>query len=193
MDIRSAPTQDGTWLGDQDKGFNDGNLWIGRHSVDGDILVFDPTLTDPAASNISFFSLSQFRQRTFPRSVVAEKIEEITDKSQRAKVKKEYQAWATLKATHEEEQSVARAEARTHQRESIIEQHRQFLAARNIPYQGVRDPLSENKPMGLKRRRRTKCHTCGIALDDFVGAECVVCNGVLCSCGSCGCGVSAGA
>ncbi|MBA4159299.1 MAG: hypothetical protein H0X65_17765, partial [Gemmatimonadetes bacterium] len=40
------------WLGEQDKGFNGGDLWIGRHSVDGDVLVFDPTETDPTASNL---------------------------------------------------------------------------------------------------------------------------------------------
>lgn len=192
MAIQHATDPTESWLGEQDKGFNGGNLWIGRHSVDGDILVFDPTLTDPTATNVSFFSLSQFRQRTFPRSVVAEKIVEITDKRQAAKASAQYQEWAARKATHEEEQSVARTTARTHQRDRILEQHQHFLAQRNLPYEGVRDPLPEGKrPAGLKRRRRTKCHSCGIALDDFVAAECVVCNGVLCSCGACGCGASA--
>jgi len=178
------------WLGEQDKGFNGGDLWIGRHSVDGDVLVFDPTETDPTASNLSFFSLSQFRRRAFPRGAVEEKIAEITDKRQRSEAKKQYEKWAALKATHEEEQTAARATARTHQRERILEQHQQFLEGRNLPYEGVRDAHTEGKkPAGLKRRRRTKCHSCGIALDDFVGAECVVCNGVLCSCGACGCGL----
>ena len=55
--------------------------------------------------------------------------------------------------------------------------------ALGLEYKGER----ETEP-NHKTGRRTKCHSCGIPLDDFASAVCGICDGVLCSCGACACG-----
>ncbi|HEV2150329.1 MAG TPA: hypothetical protein VGR37_23215 [Longimicrobiaceae bacterium] len=178
------------WLGNdapnKDGWFNGGNLWIGRHSADGDILVFDPEVSDPAAGNVSLFSLTQFRHRVFPRSVVAARIPEVTDPDELARAEQRYREWPALKEEREQERAVERGEVAERQRQGAIDRHRHFMEERGVPYEGVRD-TGTGKTAGA-RRRRTKCHSCGIALDDFAASECLVCGGVLCSCGACGCG-----
>jgi hypothetical protein len=165
--------------------FNGGRMWIGQHAADGDILVFDPALSDPAATNLSFFSLTQFRQRVFPRPLVSEKIHEITDKALKARALKQYQEWPTGKAAHEQERADAHAKKAERQKQEVLERHRRLLQAQDIPYQGVRDTTAGTK------RRRTRCRVCAIELDDFASTECVACGGVLCSCGACGCNLRA--
>ena len=98
-------------------GFDLGKMWIGRHSADQDVLVFDPAVSDPGATNLSFYSLSQFRTRTFPRSVAEQKIAEITEKAARAEAQELYEQRTARKAAHESEQSEAREERAGRHRE----------------------------------------------------------------------------
>lgn len=191
MATRAQGKRSEVWIGNDspaeaeaDGWFNGGRTWIGRHSADGDVLVFDPTVCDPAASNLSFFSLTELRQRRFPRAVVEQKIHEVTDAAEHADATERYGQWPALKAAHERERDAARAEVAERQKRGVIELHREFLEERGIAYEGVRETGSGQ---GASKRRRTKCHSCGIGLDDFAGSECVACGIVLCSCGACGC------
>jgi hypothetical protein len=189
MATRTDGDRKEVWLGedtpDRDGWFNGGNLWIGRHSADGDTLVFDPDVSDPAAGNVSLFSLTNLRHRVFPRPVVAAKIPEVTDPAERADAEKRYREWPALKEQREQERVAEREEVAERQRQGALDRHRHFLEERGIAYEGVRE---SGTAKATGRRRRTKCHSCGIALDDFAASECLVCDGVLCSCGACGCG-----
>jgi hypothetical protein len=169
--------------GTADGWFNRGKMWIGRHSADHDVLVFDPAVSDPAANNLSFYSLSQFRTRSFPRAVAEQKIQEITDKSARAEAQARYEQRNSLKAAHESEQSVAKEERTSRHREKALDAHKRYVTNLGIEYQGVRDTTGQEI-----RPRRSRCTVCGIAVDNFVGAACVACGDLLCSCGACGCG-----
>ncbi len=160
----------------------EGGLRIGRHSVDGDTLVFDPALSSPGSTNVALFSLTEFRTRAFPPAFVASRIEEITDPEQREQAEKRYHSWPALKAERDLEMERLGAEGVLRRREQILEEHRLFVESRGVAYQGVKDTVPGAK------RRRSACSRCGIPLDDFVGASCVGCGSVLCSCGACGCG-----
>jgi len=75
-------------------------------------------------------------------------------------------------------------------REAILakereERHREFLKARDILYQGVRE---SNKP---RSQRVTHCWSCKCHLDNSINMECVACRWILCDCGACGCGYHA--
>jgi hypothetical protein len=169
--------------GDTKGALEGGKLWIGRHTADEDILVFDPAETDAGGAYLSFYSLTQYRRRTFPRAVVLEKIVPLDDDVGSARAEKDYQRRATLKAEHGAKQESADSERAQQQKHAVIEAHRRHLEAHGIEYQGVGDTAVEGR-----KGRRTKCHACGIALDDFAASACGVCHGVLCSCGACGCG-----
>ena len=180
------------WFGnvaDADAGFNGGKMWIGKHSADGDTLVFDPEVSDPTATNVELFSLTHLRHKRFSREIVSSKIQEVTDQAQQARAAEEYRSRTERKEEREKERTVAQGEAVERRKQGAIDRHREFLEERGIAYQGVRD-TSTGKTPGAKRRR-TKCHACGIALDDFAGTICSACNGVLCSCGACACGAVA--
>jgi len=170
-----------------DSGFdlNGGKLWVGRHSGDGDRLVFDPAQASTGSTNVSLFSLTQLRPRVFPRSVVEERIAAITDAAERAEAVKAYKAWPKLKAKREVEEQKEKSEAAVRQRDSILALHQAFLENRGIAYKGVRD--SSMAPEKGHKRARTACGLCGIRLDDFVGSRCAGCGGILCSCGACSC------
>jgi hypothetical protein len=180
--------REGAWLGnvaDADAGFNGGKMWIGKHSADGDVLVFDPEVSDPTAANVELFSLTHLRHKRFSREVVAAKIQEVTDPAEQARVAEEYGRRKELREGRNREIAVAQDEAALRRRQGVIDRHREFMEERGLPYEGVRD-TGTGKTTGSKRRR-TKCHACGIALDDFASSECLSCGGVLCSCGACGC------
>jgi hypothetical protein len=185
---RSASAQvamptDAQPAGDANGPFDGGNLWIGKHSADQDILVFDPAESDADGAFLSFYSLTQYRRRTFPRAVVKEKIAPLDDEVGAARAEKDYHRRATLEAEAGARMETADTERAQQQKDSVIAAHRRHLEAHGIEYQGVTDTST-----GGRKGRRTKCHACGIALDDFVGTSCGVCLGVLCSCGACGCG-----
>lgn len=170
-----------------DSGFdlNGGKIWVGRHSGDGDRLVYDPAVATAGSSNVSLFSLTQLRPRVFPRSVVEQRIAAITDSAERAAAMKEYKAWPSLKAKREAEEQKEKGEAAVRQRDGILALHRAFLETRGITYKGVRD--SSEAPEKGHKRARTACGLCGIRLDDFVGSRCAACSAILCSCGACSC------
>lgn len=174
----------GTSVAESASGPGDGEgLWIGQHAVDEDILVFDSTESDASAPRLSFYSLTQFRTRTFSRSLVGESIRAVTDDVRCARARKDYARRDELRAARQGEMETERAARDERQREAVHELHRRYLAGLGIEYQGVHD-----EPQTRKRTRRSVCHSCRIALDDFAGAVCGVCDGVLCSCGACGCG-----
>ena len=173
-----------TAKGAADGRFNHGKMWIGRHSADQDVLVFDPAVSDAAANNLSFYSLSQFRNRTFPRAIAEQKITEITEKKDREEAKAQYEQRTARKAAHESEQSVAREERAGRHREGAIDAHKRYVTNLGIEYLGVRDVTGQEI-----RPRRSRCAVCGIAVDNFVGAACMACNDLLCSCGACNCGL----
>jgi len=162
--------------------FNGGSMWIGEHSADGDLLVFDPAIQSNSAECVAFFSLGQLRTRVFPRAVVDRQITEVTDSVRKAKAKKDYGRRAQLLVVHEAERATERAAVSDRLRDQVIQRHERYLAAHNIAYQGVLPTPPDRKP-----RKRVKCHACGIALDDFTGSICGVCTDVLCSCGACAC------
>ena len=64
-------------------------LWIAQHAVDHDILVFDSSESDASASRLSFYSLTQFRTRTFSRSLLGKSIQAVTDDVRCARAKKD--------------------------------------------------------------------------------------------------------
>jgi hypothetical protein len=162
------------------------DLWFGRHLADGDMLVLDPAAAKSDSDKISFFSLSQFRTRTFPLSVVQRQIQEIVDPEQRARAESRYRSWPNLKAERDRAREQRVSEGVERQRESILEAHREYLESQNLPYAGVRN--SDQPGTGaVANRRRLSCMRCGIALDDFVHARCEACGTILCSCGACGC------
>jgi hypothetical protein len=159
-----------------------GTVWIGRHAADGDTLVLDPARFSSASSLVSFFSLTQFRPRAFPRTVVQSQIREITDPEQRALAREQYANWPARKAERDRSREQASREVFALQRERIVEMHRRFVQDRGVAYQGIQDSSASSS-----RRRRSSCGRCGIPLDDFVVARCVACGTVLCSCGACAC------
>lgn len=188
--ISNAGSPDQEWLGGAspdaptaEAEFGDGGIWIGRHDFDDDLLVFDPEAADAGAANLAFYSLSQLRRRTFPRATALEKIQQVTDAAEVAEASALYERRAELEAEREQDRNDALARSMEQQREGILERHKGFVERAGVTYEGVRD----RDPNG-KTGRRTKCSACGIALDDFVGAECAACSGVLCSCGACACG-----
>lgn len=157
-------------------------LWIGEHTTDGDVLVLDESAGAPAGGRISYYSLTQCRWRVFPAAVAASKIQQITDEIRVARARKEYGRRAELEAEQEQARVAARADVADRQREQVIRLHEKYMAAHGMDHEGVRETPSDHKS------RRSRCHACGIALDDFVGRACIKCNEVLCSCGACGCG-----
>lgn len=163
--------------------FNGGEIWVGEHSVDRDILVFDPSEADASAARLSFYSLAQHRTRTFPRDTVIRMIQPVTDELGSARARKDYARRAELQRAHLDTLAADRVKRDESQRQGVLDSHRRHLASLGIDYQGVKDTAADRRP-----GRRTKCHACGIALDDFAGAVCGVCDGVLCSCGACACG-----
>src|SRR5690606_38941369 len=83
-------------------GFNEGELWIARHAADQDTLVFDPAESDPRADRISFYSLTQHRTRTFPRSVVLAQLEGIADDVGVRRAMRDYEDRAARQQEHAE-------------------------------------------------------------------------------------------
>lgn len=160
----------------------EGELWIGRHSADDDILVFDPAESDPSAPVLELYSLTQHRTRRFPRSIVIQRIETLDDRKAAAKAKRAYDERAELREAHEQELETARTERFEQIRTEITEAHERYLEGLGIEYQGVTEPDPD------RRSRLTRCHACGIELDGFVGVVCAVCSTPLCSCGACACG-----
>jgi hypothetical protein len=173
------------WLGDETErtsSFGGGKLWIGTHSSDRDILVFDPAESDPNGEVLTLDSLTHHRTRSFPRSTVIERIDPVTDRSAITKARKAYEGRSALRVAHEETLEKEKTARKTRQRESLIAAHQNYLERLGLPYEGVRERGTGGSTRVLK------CHACGIALDDFVGAVCVACSGALCTCGGCACG-----
>lgn len=167
-------------------GSSDDSLRIGRHSADGDTLVFDPAQPAAGASNVAFFSLTQFRTRAFPPRIVEEMIEEVVDPQQRATAEALYHSWPDHKAEQDREAERAKEASTARRRDHILENHRRFLDALAVPYQGVQDSATRVTG-GSRKRARSSCARCSTPLDDFLGMRCVACMGILCSCGACGC------
>lgn len=165
--------------------FNGGELWIGRHEVDDDTLVFDPAEADPFADPISLYSLGQHRKRSFPRAVALRQIHAVTDEIGRRRARNEYEERVARRREHADIEAAARSGRLEHQRLAVIAAHQRYLEGLGLPYPGVAPTPATHRP-----GRRSKCHLCGIALDDFAGTICVACNGVLCSCGACACGAA---
>lgn len=170
---------------------SDAQLRIGRHSADGDTLVFDPAQSAPGASNVALFSLTQFRTRAFPQRVVEAQIEEIVDPVQRAKAEELYRTWPTHKAERDRELEQAKEASGERRREHILENHRRFMEGNAVAYQGVQDSATKVTG-GSRKRARSACSRCTTPLDDFVGLRCVACGAVLCSCGACACAPARG-
>lgn len=184
-DLKSGP--DGaarrTQTAERPEAFTGGGFWIGRHSEDQDLLVFDPSLADASAPIVALYSLSQHRTRSFPRATLLQRIHPVTDELSRARAIQEYGQRATLQAAMEAERAAEQSTRKNRQRDGVLAAHRRYIEDIGLEYQGERETGADHRP-----GRRTKCHVCGIALDDFVGAVCMICEGVLCSCGVCACG-----
>jgi hypothetical protein len=158
-------------------------MWVGRHSGDDDLLIFDPREEDPGGENISFYSLAKHRRRSFPRSFVESKIVRVTDESSAARALEDYARRSQLEAERDDAREADRSAQAEQLREAAITTHRRWVESQGLPYEGV-----ERTDGNRKAGRRTKCVACGIALDDFAHAFCLSCNSVLCSCGACACG-----
>lgn len=157
------------------------DVWVGEHSVDGDILVSDsPPATD--GGRVSYYSLNQRRPRVFASSSAASMIREVTDEKRVAQAREDYARREELEAERDEARVAARADVAERQREQVIKLHERYMDGHGLTVEGVSETPGDHKS------RRSRCHACGISLDDFVGMVCVTCNEVLCSCGACGCG-----
>lgn len=66
-------------------------------------------------------------------------------------------------------------------RQAIINRHRGFFEARNLPVPSVR-------LLTGRRHRVTHCYNCRSPLDSLVDVECSACEWIICRCGACGCG-----
>ncbi len=164
--------------------FEAGKFWIGRHAADADVLVFDPSESDVVSDRVCLYSLAQHRNRTFPLSVVHDQIRGISDEENWEEAKRNYEDRAALRHEREEVAAAEKRERVEHQRQGVIAAHERYLAGLGIQNAGVVPTPEDFKP-----GRRSKCQSCGIALDDFAGSVCLVCNGILCSCGACACPV----
>jgi hypothetical protein len=160
-----------------------GKLWVGQHAGDKDILVLDPAESDPTADVLVLYSLTHHRTRRFPRATVLSRISEVTDKKAHAQALKEYARRDSLRGDHERTLEAERAARMDSLRAGMVAAHEQFIAALGLPYQGVNKTATPSRS-----GRLTKCHMCGLDLDDFVGVSCGICSAVLCSCGACACG-----
>lgn len=160
-------------------------LWIGRHSVDDDTLVFDPAVAQSSSGNVTFFSLSRLGTRSFTPGSVQQLITGITDPKELSALKKTYKRWPELKVERDEIDSQARSDAMQQRRSTIAERHRDFLAA--LPTQ---DASTVGKPTASpKRRRIANCPVCHRTLDTGMNLECDDCAQRVCTCGACNCGV----
>ena len=162
--------------------FGSKELWIGRHEADQDVLIFDPAQGDPSAQMLSLYSLTQHRMRRFPRSIVLDRIHPVEDETSRQRAEKEYETRVVRREDHARAKTEEAARGRERQKEAVLAQHSRYLANLGLKDEGVRDTGPQ-----YKTGRRTKCHVCGIAIDDFAGSACLVCEGILCSCGACAC------
>jgi hypothetical protein len=162
--------------------FGEGTLWFGRHTADGDLLVFDPTREDPTANNLRFFSLGRFRVRAFPRGVVDSMIEEISDEVLLAEARARYEQRDSLEADYRRGQAEERARTDEQLHAELLRRHQEYLAGQGFPYEGV-----EATEIGAMKQRRSKCPACAIPLDNYAATRCLRCQGVLCSCGACSC------
>lgn len=186
MAQQNSGTGTPVWLGqasERPEMFGGGKLWIGQHIDDQDILVLDPAETDPAADVLTLYSLTQHRTRRFPRATALQRIQALTDEIAEARAKKEYAQRQTLRTQHQQELVEENNERKGRQRDGVIAAHRKYVEALGLDYQGVAEPGS-----GKRMRQASKCHVCGIVLDDFMGVVCGICSTALCSCGACACG-----
>lgn len=186
MDQRSERSAEPTWLGAESidpETFHGGTLWVGQHSGDGDVLVYDPSEGDADGEVVSFYSLSKHRTRCFPRAMVGLQINPLADEEASERALQDYAKRDDLQAAHGDELEADRTAHAERQRDAVIEAHRRYIEGLGLDYEGV-----ERTDGNRKSGRRTKCTSCGIALDDFAHAACSICQGVLCSCGACLCG-----
>ncbi|MEX2583607.1 MAG: hypothetical protein WD766_10045 [Gemmatimonadota bacterium] len=167
--------------------FGGGKLWIGQHSADKALLVFDPAEADPRADVLGFYNLTQHRHCSFPRATALQKIKPVTDKGKIAKASEGYAARMALREEHEQSLAEASTERRERQRKILISKHRTYVQALGLTYGGIRGSDEGKRAAGSSR-----CDDCGIPLDDFLESVCELCSRVLCSCGACGCGKRAG-
>jgi hypothetical protein len=161
-------------------------LWIGRHAADEDILVFDPALDQPASGNVTFFSLTQFRPRSFAPKVAKERIRGITDAKEFSAAKKTYTRWPELKAKQEGVDSRTRTEALELRRSAMLQRHEAYLASLG---ELAEIPLTKaGRP--AKRRRIINCLVCQRVLETGMDLSCERCSQSICTCGACACGAS---
>jgi hypothetical protein len=185
MTRQKSVTDSPVWLepgGGGSGAFGGGDLWIGQHAEDLDILVFDPAEADPHADILSLYSLTQHRTRRFPRATVLHRVHELADELGSARARKDYATRAPLRAAHVQTLAAERTARMDRQRDGVVDAHRRYVEQLGVAYQGVRETAE-----GRRGRQRTKCPSCALALDDFAGKACAACEGVLCSCGACAC------
>jgi hypothetical protein len=159
--------------------FDGQSLWIGRHSADDDVLVFDPVYAVPATGDrYPLYSLRQKRNRVFPVAVIHEKIVGV-EGSERERLFEEYGA-ARSAAEIEAQQ---RHDREAKQRRTTIERrHRLFLSRLELEYKGLRSPTR------TRSRRVDHCYNCKERVDSAIDPECAACGWIVCYCGACGCG-----
>lgn len=79
-----------------------------------------------------------------------------------------------------------REEEAIRQKEEVLTaKHRRHMAQVGVPYRGMRKRVGENI-------RKTHCWKCKLPLDNAKFDECIACGWIICDCGACGCGFSAG-
>lgn len=164
-------------------------LWIGRHSVDQDLLVRDAALDNPASENPTFFSLSHLRPRTFSPKAVEKFIVEVTDETEFAEAEKRYKNRGKERVKRDKEDAKLADQAAVDQKEAILERHRAYLKKKDLPYEGVQESSLAVKGTSAQRRK-TICHKCRHALEDRAGSRCLSCTCLVCFCGACGCGAA---
>ena len=76
-------------------------------------------------------------------------------------------------------------EVRRQEEEVLVAKHRRHMAQVGVPYRGMRKRVGENI-------RKTHCWKCKMPIDNAKFDECITCGWIICDCGACGCGFSAG-
>lgn len=162
--------------------FTGRQIWIGRHEVDGDLLVFDPERSAANSGNYALFSLTQRRQRVFPISVIREKIVAVGDT---AEWEQAFEDYRNARVNADAEANNRKADDAARRQRLIVDKHRAFLNTRKLPYRGTR-------PQGTNRVHRvTHCYSCKSNLNNEQHPECAACGWIICFCGACGCGYEA--
>ena len=160
-----------------------GDIWIG--TVDGDILVYDPSIQIRGAPHVFIWSRQTKSIEKYDPSILRKHIRRLTDKIQWQDHYRNYIDWKVsntgdLDEWQRKQQSYYIEHSNIEQ--GIEKRHRMRIEELGLTYAGTRR-VSEKRV-----RRMANCYLCKKSLDNEIDLECEACGWILCGCGACGCG-----